>query len=103
MGVREEIVQLEKELGGHGRFIPCYDKGHIGPIQQFTEICLHCGHNSYETLEEYRDDLLRMTEEGRNKLRLRRQEVKWAEAIKVLSSMPKEQLHEALQEAGLLE
>ena len=30
-----------------------------GNIQQFTEICLDCGHNIYETDEEYERELQR--------------------------------------------
>lgn len=31
----------------------CPGGNHKGPIQQFTEVCLACGHNIYETDAEY--------------------------------------------------
>lgn len=33
-----------------------------GNIQQFTEICLDCGHNIYETDEEYEKSLIQEIE-----------------------------------------
>lgn len=102
MSLRNEIRHLELGLDGKSRFVECYDKGHVGPIQQFTEICLGCGENSYMTLEEYRDRLLQKTEEGRQKLRQRRQEIQWTAAIEALSVMPKDELRRRLEEKGMI-
>lgn len=43
-----------------------HDKGNI---QQFTEVCLDCGHNIYETDEEYEASLRRELEGLRGELR----------------------------------
>jgi primosomal protein N' len=32
---------------------------HTGSVQQFTEICMDCGHNIYETDAEYEESLRR--------------------------------------------
>lgn len=43
-----------------------HDKGNI---QQFTEICLDCGHNIYETDEEYEKSLRQEIEGLRSRVR----------------------------------
>lgn len=35
----------------------CPNGTHKGPIQDFTEVCLACGHNIYESDEEYENAL----------------------------------------------
>ncbi len=44
-------------------------KHNSGNIQQFTEICLDCGHNIYESDEEYEESLVRDIENLRSQLR----------------------------------
>lgn len=43
-----------------------HDKGNI---QQYTEVCLDCGHNIYETDEEYEASLQQELESLRGELR----------------------------------
>jgi 5-bromo-4-chloroindolyl phosphate hydrolysis protein len=53
------INQLEKVVGQYnpGVVVKCMNKGH-GVVQQYTEICLSCGRNTYETKEEYYQHLM---------------------------------------------
>lgn len=45
---------------------------HTGAIQQFTEICMECGHNIYETDAEYEASLRRDIHALQDKARERR-------------------------------
>lgn len=59
-----------------------------GNIQQFTEICLDCGHNVYETDAEYEDSLKREIQSLENTLRSKRIDLlenKKDELIKILN------------------
>jgi len=44
-------------------------KHNSGNIQQFTEVCLDCGHNIYETDEEYEKSLQRDIQHLQSELR----------------------------------
>ena len=79
-----EYIEMKK-----GNVVRCEGGKHKGPFQEYTETCLACGRNSYETYAEYE----RWLDEQLKEARIREKERKVDQYMKPIVLTPQEYVH----------